>query len=1118
MSINDPRKITGMPLASSITGDELLEVVQDGKNKRVESRNIKGIKGDPGKSAYQIAVENGYLGNQIQWLTSLKGPKGEDGGIGPEGRSAYQLAVSNGFIGTLTTWLESLKGEDGTNGTNGTNGTDGLSAYQQAVSIGFNGSLTDWLESLKGQDGEDGDPGPRGFVGKSAYEVAVEAGFTGSVYQWLESLKGDDGVFLEPQNDGGLYLRRHNEWVRYEEPVGSSNELIDLTTIVPKNTMGPYRVAGTTSSTAVIDDNGKLWVSGTYADTHVRWENLLPDQRFISVSADYYTSGILALDSEGYVWRYGYGHLGQHGVSPSDSVWRNTTPPEKITEYPEWEKIFSLDLSISFGIKKDNTLWSWGFSGTMNHPNGNLGLSLLARGKPGISSSDIKQVGNDSNWDHVHGGHNRIYGVKTNGDLLIWGWFGPYFYNGDNQHMNIERPTVIGNYSDITPDKPKLFFGEGFTLWIKPDGTLWVMGYLMGYTGYSEGQIPEIYGNSNEFQQIGVSDNWSHFSRMGGHYGCGVISKDGDYHLFGEWDSEEYGENNFYLEPFLVTNNITIKSAITPFDRYGLILSEDGKILGNGQNWGGMVGNGLGGQEGGYYQDYVFFPEVIGEGFTWIGGNYYKSIAGKEDGSIYVWGANWAGDLGISDAISWEVSSPLRLYTPDNRLDNLNDRIDYWTRYLNYADMFVPSNWETGPGWSWWIDYPLPVAGYPADKIVRDYSIDYDDWDFEEGVLYLDGDFTLEDLQCFAHLKEITYLSLYNDTLENLTAFSNVTRIDELEINQTQTTSLRDFKSLQWDKLTALYLRNVPLNNLDGITNLFKNSDQKGFIEFDGLTLDSDGIGDVALVDDLNGLLIAGPTTIKFTDFYKLTKCNYLEGRGKLWGGVQNLIVDTYNDLPPPFLNTLARVKYTRIEAINSSDFNLSLNSYIRTIEVVRCLYLNEFNVNKSDEWNPVFDFDTVNYYRRIQFDNNDDLTAVNLEAVQPTTIGDEYLLNISFSNNPVLSSITGLSTTNGLSELFLFNNPSLETVDFISSVESVTSSNGIGGKSIVLRNNASLKDLSGLNNITSLSHDIEIENGIQNRIGFVPIAGSAWLCHIDQANKYSNGNQALVCEYVSYD
>lgn len=47
---------------------------------------------------------------------------------GGAGKSAYEVAVDNGFVGTESDWLLSLEGADGTNGTNGTNGARALMA------------------------------------------------------------------------------------------------------------------------------------------------------------------------------------------------------------------------------------------------------------------------------------------------------------------------------------------------------------------------------------------------------------------------------------------------------------------------------------------------------------------------------------------------------------------------------------------------------------------------------------------------------------------------------------------------------------------------------------------------------------------------------------------------------------------------------------------------------------------------------------------------------------------------------------------------------------------------------------------------------------------------------
>ena len=90
---------------------------------------------------------------------------------GTDGKSAYEIAVEHGFVGTETDWLESLKGIDGKNGADGLPGKDGKN----------------------GTDGLPGRDGINGSDGKSAYIIAVEHGFSGTENEWLQSLKGADG-------------------------------------------------------------------------------------------------------------------------------------------------------------------------------------------------------------------------------------------------------------------------------------------------------------------------------------------------------------------------------------------------------------------------------------------------------------------------------------------------------------------------------------------------------------------------------------------------------------------------------------------------------------------------------------------------------------------------------------------------------------------------------------------------------------------------------------------------------------------------------------------------------------------------------------------------------------
>ena len=105
---------------------------------------------------------------------------------GKDGKSAYEIALENGFVGTESEWLESLKGADGKDGINGKDGVDGAPGQD-----GIDGQPG--KDGIDGQNGADGQDGVNGSDGKSAYIIAVEHGFTGTETEWLASLKGADG-------------------------------------------------------------------------------------------------------------------------------------------------------------------------------------------------------------------------------------------------------------------------------------------------------------------------------------------------------------------------------------------------------------------------------------------------------------------------------------------------------------------------------------------------------------------------------------------------------------------------------------------------------------------------------------------------------------------------------------------------------------------------------------------------------------------------------------------------------------------------------------------------------------------------------------------------------------
>lgn len=58
---------------------------------------------------------------------------GGGGGAGVDGKSAFEIAVDNGFAGDEAAWIASLKGTPGTNGTDGKDGFGTQAQYDAII-------------------------------------------------------------------------------------------------------------------------------------------------------------------------------------------------------------------------------------------------------------------------------------------------------------------------------------------------------------------------------------------------------------------------------------------------------------------------------------------------------------------------------------------------------------------------------------------------------------------------------------------------------------------------------------------------------------------------------------------------------------------------------------------------------------------------------------------------------------------------------------------------------------------------------------------------------------------------------------------------------------------------
>ena len=122
---------------------------------------------------------------------------GEAGQPGADGDSAYEVAVANGFEGDETAWLDSLvglqgelgpKGLDGANGLPGAPGDDGREVELQTSATHVQWRYVDeenWTDLIPLADitGPQGEQGVQGEDGSDATvsKVAVEAVLTGEI-------------------------------------------------------------------------------------------------------------------------------------------------------------------------------------------------------------------------------------------------------------------------------------------------------------------------------------------------------------------------------------------------------------------------------------------------------------------------------------------------------------------------------------------------------------------------------------------------------------------------------------------------------------------------------------------------------------------------------------------------------------------------------------------------------------------------------------------------------------------------------------------------------------------------------------------------------------------------
>ena len=335
-----------------------------------------------------------------------------------------------------------------------------------------------------------------------------------------------------------------------------------------------------------------------------------------------------------YMW--GYNSQGLSGLN--DAVTFRSSPVQVGTD--TWNKVSHGSLSV-MGIKTNGTLWTWGWN---NY--GQLGQSDLN------NRSSPTQIGSGTNWSLASVGQDVHMATKTDGTLWLWG-INQYGQLGQNDRGALNgttqrsSPVQVGSGTTWS----KISVGRNTAMATKTDGTLWTWGWNQyGQLGHNT-----VYVNRSSPTQVGAGTTWSQISN--GYGMSAAIKTDGTLWTWGNGICGGLGLNNQVLRSSPVQVGVLTTWSLVSTSLYSIIATKtDGTLWAWGRNDNGQLG----------INDtaYRSSPVQVGSGTTWslINTSFMTNsgtIATKTDGSLWSWGFNTYGNLGLNDIVS--RSSPVQV-------------------------------------------------------------------------------------------------------------------------------------------------------------------------------------------------------------------------------------------------------------------------------------------------------------------------------------------------------------------------------------------------------------------------------------------------------------------------
>jgi alpha-tubulin suppressor-like RCC1 family protein len=377
-----------------------------------------------------------------------------------------------------------------------------------------------------------------------------------------------------------------------------------------------------------IDINGALYVRGVASRSGIvdktsftEWTLVDDKQSWVEVKIG--SDHILAKDSEGDLWGWGSNYKGRLGLG--DAISGIVITPTLIPTKNKWLTVDNNYNSTSFAIASDHTLWGWGNNGYYN-----LGIGTRSdQYYPGSLSHQVtnKAVSVSAGYDHfmLLDAQGQLWGGQSQRNGRIG--------NGKDTSTKVVSPVPISSkvWSQVSS-------GGNFTVAIDEQGKLWGWG----------ANYDKILANTRDTQftkPIKLSDqSWQFISAGRAHFAA--IRSDGTLWIAGNNDYGQLGTGDS-IDPNQLTkvNDDTDWVDVHSRSSSTIALKNDGSLWGWGYNNYGELGLGYNGVS-------ERLPVALNSGGDWKvlsqGAAGSHSLAVKNDGTLWAWGNNKDGKLGLS--------------------------------------------------------------------------------------------------------------------------------------------------------------------------------------------------------------------------------------------------------------------------------------------------------------------------------------------------------------------------------------------------------------------------------------------------------------------------------------